>query len=305
MVIFTVHLVTRSSFIKKSGNASKGSKRPHFAHAPNTSTCSAESTLHLVANHLLAGYLEKKLHQQSPLPFTWQCDYCGEQHQGELGRTAVAVAMEYHLGDVRPDILLFNSGGLPVVALEIVVTHTPESEALAHYEYRKIQVIEIHLSNDQDIDQLEKLIAEPTIVQACRNPCCAKCQTRMQINELMIIHGKCWRCDKSMKVACKEGRSYYCGPEEFTDSERTIAKNHGAIIKKRNLEWESGVWVNCCPGCGVFVGAGHLCSQYVTKANMGELSFQRIKAGYICSACQEEEMKKREEEGDENDVKYV
>lgn len=70
--------------LRKSGNTSKGSKRPHFAHRTLTPNCTPESVLHYSFKLLLAKKISECLENSLPISIFWSCNYCGNLHSGNL-----------------------------------------------------------------------------------------------------------------------------------------------------------------------------------------------------------------------------
>ena len=117
-------------FVQRRGSR----KRPHFAHKVLSPNCTPETALHHSFKTLLAEKIQRHLAEERPLPITWDCPKCAGSHAGNLLKKSVSVALEYRLGERQPDITLFDENQRPVAAIEVVVTHAPEEEALAFFE---------------------------------------------------------------------------------------------------------------------------------------------------------------------------
>jgi hypothetical protein len=243
-----------------------------------------------VTKQLVADFLTGKIREGLPVTFTWFCGSCTEQHKGNLLRTARIVTVETAIDRIRPDILLSDREGTPKIAIEVVVSHAPEPEMLAFCEKHHIQVVELHLTADADIDRLEELIANPTVVHACRNPICPTCNNRQRTKELLVIYGKCWRCQAAITVAAVNDEFMPFGPEEFSEDELRIARSHGVKLRKKFVGFDGReVWVNTCAHCPGFVGPGYLYSQFVTRAWMKEYQYESIHIGHYCPSCHRRE----------------
>jgi hypothetical protein len=271
--------------LHKSGNMGKGSRRPHFEHKIG-SPCAPETILHLVAKQLVADFLMRKIEGRLPVNFAWTCTLCTEQHQGNLLKFAKTVKLETAVDRIRPDILLSDPDGKPRIAIEIVVSHAPEPEMLTFCNERDIQVVELHLTADSDLDRIEELIANPTKVHACRNKPCPKCNNRLRTKVLLLIHGKCWACERPIIVAAIDDDCMPIGPEQFTDDEIQIARKYGVSLKKRFIAFDNlEVWVNACTHCPKCVGPSHLDSQYTAVTATHAYKTEQLKIGYYCPSC--------------------
>ena len=276
--------------LKKSGMKGKGRKRPHFAHAGDAPPCSPETILHLVAKQRVAEILQAKLSAGVAVPFTWKCPYCAEEHKGNLLRTATAIAVERTVGRIRPDILLSDKTSTPRIAVEIVVSHAPEPEMLAFCKEHAIQVVELHLTSDEDLDRLEILLANPTLVRVCRNPPCTKCNGHQRTKVLVIVHGICWQCKGPILVAGIEGDYGVVGPDQFSEKERQIASEYGVLLRKELIRIHNReFWVNKCQRCPGFIGPGYLDEQYIGPAESGEIPSEKQKIGHYCPICDQRE----------------
>jgi hypothetical protein len=272
--------------LKKSGKTGKGSRRPHFAHGGDESPCSPETIVHFLAKQIVAELLRAKMSAGAPVPFTWKCLQCTEDHAGNLLKRAAAINVEQVIRNIRPDIMISDQGGNPRVAIEIVFSHPPDPEMLAFCKQQDIHVVEIHLNSDSDLDYLHELVAKPSVVRACRNPICSSCNGRQRTKKLLIVSGPCWRCQSPIRVAGIDSDYGIIGPERFSEDERRIAQSHGVIFRRRFIEsYDKKVWVNNCSFCPGFVGPGHLDEQYMTPAEMGRYELEKFKIGHYCPSC--------------------
>ena len=274
-----------SLILYKSGNTGKGSKPPHFEHKSGSS-CAPETILHLVAKQMVADFLSRKIAEGLPVNFAWTCALCTEQHQGNLLRAAKKVQVETAVDRIRPDILLSDHNDQPMIAVEIVVSHAPEPEMLAFCEMQHIQVVELHLTADSDIDRIEELITNPTVVRACRNPPCDMCKGRKRTKKLMIVHGKCWACNHPIKVAAIDDDCMPIGPEQFTEDELELTREHGVSLKRQFIKWDNlELWVNACTHCRQFVGPSYLYKEYIGPTSTLAYKFEYFKIGHYCPSC--------------------
>ncbi|HUM51154.1 MAG TPA: competence protein CoiA family protein [Chitinophagales bacterium] len=280
--------------LRKSGKTGKGTKRPHFAHRALTPNCTPETALHYSFKNLLADKLQRHITTQTPLHFTWNCEYCSGQHSGNLLKKVKAVNVEYNLRVCKPDIALLSDNDEIFGVVEIVVTHKPDENTLKYYSDNNIILIQINLTSDKDIDELDNRISHPNKVGICFNPKCKICGHFKATAIMTIIEGPCWKCDSTMKVATistssgdlVRGSSNNLTPSDFTSDEIAFAKSKGVILKIQYSKTVNERYIaNSCAKCGSFAGDFYLFSQYISPASRGELPSQEYDIGYHCDFC--------------------
>lgn len=282
--------------LRKSGKTGKGTKRPHFAHRALTPNCTPETALHYSFKNLLADKLQHHITTQTPLPFSWNCEFCGIEHIGNLLKKVKAVKVEHNMTVCQPDIALFDNEEKVFAVVEVVVTHKPEENVLKYYNDNNIILIQINLTSDKDIDELENKISRPDKIGICFNPKCKTCGHYQSKIILTVIDGSCWKCGKTMKVATistsNEGmvRGIFNNltPSDFTPEEVALAKSKGVILKMHYSKTANERYLaNTCPHCGNFAGNRYLFSKYISPAGYGELPSQTFDIGYHCDHCVE------------------
>jgi hypothetical protein len=276
--------------LRKSGKTGKGTKRPHFAHRVLTPNCTPETALHFSFKNLLSDKLQKHISTQTPLQMTWSCEYCYSGHTGNLLKKIKSVKVEHNMTDCQPDIALFDEDNKVFAVVEIVVTHKPEENVLQFYKDNNIILIQINLTSDKDIDELNTKIANPDFVATCFNPKCNTCGHFQQKTTMTIVEGPCWKCHSTMKVAIVKGGmergSSSSGPDEFTPQEIEFAKSKGAIINVHYSKTSNKKYLaNTCQMCGSFAGNFYLFTRYVVPASIGELPSEIYEIGYHCDFC--------------------
>lgn len=293
--------------LRKSGKTGKGTKRPHFAHRTLTPNCTPETALHYSFKNLLAKKIEHHINSQTPLSISWHCKFCGDEHSGNLLKKIKMVEVEHNLTVCQPDIALFDKSEKVFAVIEIVVTHKPEEDVLNFYSDNDIIVIQINLTSDQDIDNLESKVAHPNSVSICYNPTCTICGHFQQKKKMTIIDGPCWKCGSTMKIATISssngglirGSSNHLRPSDFTNDEISFAKSKGVILKTQYSNTVGDHYVaNSCSKCNSFVGDHYLFTQYIAPANLGELPSQTFDIGFHCEHCDEIAYKNEESEND-------
>lgn len=280
--------------LRKSGNTRKGAKSPHFAHRTLTPNCTPETALHYSFKNLLASKIEEHIKTSTPLPISWNCKYCGIQHIGNLLKKITAVKVEQNLAVCQPDIALIDQDNKVFAVIEVIVTHKPEENAVNFYNDNNIILIQINLTSDKDIDDLESKVSRPDQVSTCYNPKCKTCGQFQQKKVMTIIDGPCWKCGSTMKVATISSStgglvrdsSNNLRPSDFTDEEIKFAKAKGVLLKTQYSKTVNEKYVaNSCNKCCAFAGDFYLFTQYIAPASYGELPSQTFDIGYICEHC--------------------
>lgn len=271
--------------LRRSGKSGKNSKRPHFAHKTLTPNCTPETALHFSFKTLLAEKIKKHIELNIELPFCWNCNECAEIHSGDLSKIAKAVIVEYNMTAVQPDLALLNEAEKVIIVIEVIVTHKAEPRAVQFYKDNNIIVMEIVLNSDDDIDNLDKKIANPDHVGACRNPKCHSCERGMRKTMMTIAEGSCWKCDMPMKLAFYEKAGSTLGLGVFNKTELEFARSKGVIIKEHySRTTETKYLANTCK-CGAFIGDHYLFSDYASLAGYGHIPSVEYQVGYHCEIC--------------------
>ncbi len=281
--------------LRKSGNTGKNSKRPHYAHKALTANCTPETALHFSFKTLLAKKLQQLIDENLPLQFFWLCKYCDGQHEGNLLKKIKSVKVEHDLAICRPDIALLDKEQKVFAVIEVVVTHKPEEKVLEFYKSSNIIVIQINLSSDKDIDELERKISNPDLVSTCFNPKCSTCGNFKHKTILTIVDGPCWKCAFTMKVAGIEKAGHTIGPAEFSTDEIEIARSKGVNIREQYSKTINENYLASTCRCGAFVGEHYLFSDYIAPASCNNLPSESFEIGYHCERCFEIEDEGEEE----------
>ncbi|HEY1173967.1 MAG TPA: hypothetical protein VGH19_21560 [Verrucomicrobiae bacterium] len=236
--------------------ARKGEHRiHHFSHANIGTPCSEESVLHILSKRILRERIERSLLAHTALEIEWNCSICEGKHKVDLLKKAIAIKEEYCHGSIRADLMLFNRKGLPYIAIEMVVTHSPEPETIEFYRNSKIVLAEFDISSSSDLELLEKA----AILQAAQlNYCLAvkcSCGGLMDARSVYVVDRNCSRCKRIMKAAYGLFQWGLAGPEEFRSAEIQFAQEKGVKIERRFSKTASDYYmVNVCPRCDAFWG---------------------------------------------------
>jgi len=212
------------------------------------------------------------------------------QHSGSLLKSARKVALEFQFGDCRPDLMLFDEKGRPVAAIEVIVTHAPSEAAHEFYRQKRIVVVELVLTSDLELKDVEGKISRPDKVHLCPGrQRCPQCAHFQQPVTLRIAEAPCYNCRSIIEVPFIEGddsRGSYIGPEGFTFEERELATKHGVLI-----EWQysdtlrTKYWATTCGRCRKFVGSHYLFDKYVVPALEGIYRTKDIHLRDYCERC--------------------
>jgi len=243
----------RTEFVlKKSGNTGKGSKQPHFAHSQVTTNCTPEGVLHYSFKKLLIGLLEEHLTEKKALETKWNCDACHQSYKGNLLEDIHSIREEYNLRVCQPDIALLDANEEVAAAIEIVVTHEPEENALQYYKENKIILIQINLSSEEDLKLIGKRITNLDNVNYCLNPRCSYYGWYPIKRKIKAYLDKCNRCYQPIEKYCIEidsrfGKFYSLN---FTENEISNVKLHNANVQIRvnqstKEEYPSSICLTC------------------------------------------------------------
>lgn len=259
-------------------------KPPHFAHKTLSVNCSPETALHYIFKTLLLDKIQQHIKEKLPLDIKWNCDYCSNQHSGNLLKKAVQVKLEHNLGASKPDIALLDKDNKVIAAIEVVVRHSPEQSTLNYYEQNRIILIQYILKTDEDINRLDNPIIEPDKVALCRNPKCSDCGRYKNKKQLLIIDAHCWKCAAQMKVAAIHGEAGYISHSEFSDSDVKLANEKGAwLISQYSCTVGRRYRANTCKKCRAFIG-DHYLFDYITASHYkGDVYKKEVfDVGYYC-----------------------
>lgn len=274
----------------KNPKISKGQKhyrRKHFAHKNIPDNHCSESFLHKLFKDKCAEFIRDKISKQEDLFFWWECQKCNEKHNGNLLKKAAKVAVEYDLGECKPDIALLDNNGKIIIVIEVVVSHKPEPSALQYYEENKIACLQINVEDFSDCDMIENKLSNPVDVNLCPNPICEKCGKRKNSLKLVTVVADCPnnKCSKKMRIAfiVTPPPHYPISPKDFNAEEIAMARIFGAKIEQRYSKTrKDDYFANVCEHCNSFVG-DHYMYRYV------HLPYeQQRNLDYRCFHCEEE-----------------
>lgn len=189
--------------------ARRGQKnQPHFAHKVEITTCSPETTLHLLAKETIKRGIEDALREGRAYEFKWYCLVCHDWNVGNLATTRRRILLEEGLDGIRPDLLAVSKSNKPLVAIEVVVTHAPEEQTLDIYSKLKLPVVIIEVKDWHHLIGMEhSLLQVPVSVLngSCRSskhpPQCNQCRRSMSPIVLEVWQGyTCYKCHKPLPI---------------------------------------------------------------------------------------------------------
>lgn len=262
-------------------------KRPHFAHKNFSDNCSPETILHLGFKKLLFNRISNAIKINIPVNFEWNCKYCEAIHRGNLIKKIHSIKIESALNNYCPDLNMYDEYNKMISAIEIVVTHPPETELLKYYKDNGIILIQFDLKSDKDLAIIDAETLLPSFVDFCYNPKCEVCGSYMQNTFMEIIDGTCWKCKQPMKVAVIEDDfsrgGTHVGPQAFITDEIKIAISKGVFIKEMYSRTMNEKYkANACTHCGTFCGEFYLFTDYVANPDYKR---ERFGVGYHCHNC--------------------
>lgn len=229
--------------LRKSGNTGPRSKRPHFAHKNLNPNCTPEGVLHHSFKKYLVDLLENYRSENKPLSVNWRCDSCLTDYPKKslvtnLMIKTASIEEEYNLKVCRPDIALIDKEGEVIAAIEIVVTHEPEENALQYYKENGITLIQINLSSEDDLHKIEEKINNPDIVNLCLSTNCSNYKNHAAKKRLMYKDLRCKQCSHPVRVCRVEIDSVFGTiiSSNYTNEDLQIVQSNGVRFKKGTKE---------------------------------------------------------------------
>lgn len=155
--------------------------------------------------------------------------------------------------------MLLDANEQPIAAIEVLVSHAPETKARAFYAANNIAVLEFALLDEDDLQPLRRGELVATAGTACARRKCPACHGPLFSSPLIVVIGECYRCRRPMKMAFKQTRGGIVAPEEFAPDDIRRASAAGCILQRRYSSVTGTRYLaNCCGGCGTFTGSFYL-----------------------------------------------
>lgn len=160
--------------LKNSGKTGPRSRRPHFAHKPE-SNCSYENYdtyLHNTGKMILFEKIEKHINEKTELFIKVGCEKCRFNGRMTLVDNGISdVKCEYKLEGCRPDIALFDNMEILCTVIEIIVTKRPEEYAIQYYKKNGLFLIQIFLRSEEDLTRLDESVNVIEGISCFLSPC--------------------------------------------------------------------------------------------------------------------------------------
>jgi hypothetical protein len=201
--------------LKNSGKTGKGSRRPHFAHNNLEGSCSHESYLHNTFKIKTLELIKDQIRNALPININWRCDYCKNEHNANL--FIFDAKAEFNMKERTPDIALFNQFGNVFAVIEIIYKHPPEDGTIKFYRENKIVLIQIIISSDDDLENVDNKVKFPTSVDYCLVP-------QVQTPRLPI----------PVRAPTTNYRNPNRVPRDFLNNPQKYGSKNGKIYQKRH-----------------------------------------------------------------------
>jgi ssDNA-binding Zn-finger/Zn-ribbon topoisomerase 1 len=223
--------------LKKSNRSGKGARRPHFSHIQQNPNCTPEGVLHLSFKKLLLAYLQECISEGHPLEFEWTCEECNSNLSGNLLWRVATAKEELDLKVCRPDIALLDREGDVLAVIEVVVTHAPEDNALNYYREADVVLVQINLSSENDLNEIEARIKKPDRVDYCMKPSCKNYGAPTIERVTQHIPSHCPKCHAQLERYSILVRSLFGEREslEFLETEIGQLKARSSRISEVNV----------------------------------------------------------------------
>ena len=219
-------------------------RQKHFAHISG-GHCTNESTLHAIFKKKAAELFERLIAEGKGFLLSWTCPDCGVRYKdGDLLLFVASVKVEHDLGLCRPDVALLDKEGNTVVTFEVVVTHSPEEQAVSFYRENGIVMVTVDLDRDEslDLNDIEAVIAERAKVFLCCNRACAGYNTKNIYKSLVKDSCVCPKCNQNYEVVVALHKTPLGAwafpdltPEEMASAEGLFDGNVSLIERQRKL----------------------------------------------------------------------
>ena len=267
--IFFCPECNKEMILHKAGNG-ENYHRSHFQHKAVNPECNSESYLHCVFKLKLENLLKSHLSENRPFYIKWRPDYY-EERTCDLLKTTKDIVHEKKIKTsdgnplYQPDITLINKNGREYVAIEIVVSHAPESKTLDFYSEKKIFLFQIQLDpkSSEIFEHIEEIAARPdifTYTGILREPpllFCALCGKELKIAKFKFGKTHCPKCNANVKIPwiewkSKAGMIMRTTVDGFSVKEIEFALANGCVITKRisKSQYHITYYTVDCPECG-------------------------------------------------------
>lgn len=269
-------------------------KVAHFAHWREVEGCGGETVLHKMAKAAIKYEIERAIEEGRPYGFSWMCSVCEMEHWGDLAVSEREIRVEAELDGVRPDLLAVSLQGKPLVAIEVIVSHYPEREAVVVYLRLELPVVMVRMGWDR-LKELSEGLGKVEVLNArCRAKRCDKCDGIVEEIEIGSLYGyPCWKCGKKMRVLVFDGGMPFTewGTPKWMIG---IARELGVELKSMYSRTVGHSYIaHSCPSCGAIQGDWYVYSEPEWLYGVEDTEPDRSIEFYYCEACDICEKKER------------
>jgi len=261
-------------------------KRPYFAHYTENPNCKPETVIHKMAKDNIKEGIDTASSYDLKYPFTWRCPICDQEHGGNLARSKREVRTEVSFDGVRPDILLSSMKGKPLVAIEVVVTHSPEQETIEAYKRLKLPVILVKPAWE-DLEKLKTGLGEVEAWQAtCKAKRCPKCKSILRHTKISSVNTHpCFRCHKRVRVLWPGDYDPY-GSRERSKSMIGPASMVGVKLRMAKSKKDGSQYAfHICPHCGKPQGDPYIYNFKTVTHMINDIKPDCTVEFYYCARC--------------------
>lgn len=193
--------------------------RPHFAHHHVDACTAPETVLHATTMRVLHDGILAAAAAQRRYPLDVSCERCGIEAEGNLARHAnCTIDLDRVFENaIRPDLLVRSADGRPRYVIEVVVTHAPESPALATYAAHGLPVVVVWPTWETLPAIRDGLTAAARrhgttglfdVIGGCRSsrhhqpgtPPCQQCGQPSRAVSVEVATAECYRCHRGVRV---------------------------------------------------------------------------------------------------------
>ncbi len=225
-------------------------------------------------------HLDNHIKVKAPLPISWECQYCYENHSMNLLENVAKVEMNYNATIAQPHLALLDEKENIVIAIDFPSKKLPANAALIYIE-NYIIYIQILLDKKSDIKNIGEMIYSPSFVSLCLNPSCPDCGKHLHKKQIIVATTDCWSCEAPMKFAYWTAGGRYGTPADFDAADIEFAASKGVRFTSQHSPFQNEYNANTCNSCGKHIGDFYLHDYY------GSVPAETFEVGYYCVNCTE------------------
>ena len=200
-------------------------RRPHFAHHRPDLCAGGETALHSTTIRVITTALEDALRENRPYLYEGACRSCDASLLGDLAQessSTIEIDRVFSNG-IRPDIIVRGSDGVPRVAIEVIVTHAPEGDALTEYDAFGLTVVAVHPTWEALESMREGLLhLSKTATQGAQIELMGRCPFARHLSESDSALRTCSQCDAMARVVTVEVSEGLCWTSRCSQTVRVL-----------------------------------------------------------------------------------